>query len=49
MAFVSIWDTLADAKQLDTLAPMLQLGKEFTDIGVHFDRPITNFLGSWEI
>ena len=49
MTFVSIWESLADAKQMDTLAPMLKLGKEFTEIGVHFDRPIINFLGLWEI
>lgn len=49
MTFVSIWETLSDAKQMDTLAPMLQLGKEFVEIGVQFDRPITNFPGLWEI
>jgi hypothetical protein len=47
MAFVSIWESLSDAKQMDTLAPMIQLGVEFTEIGVHFDRPIINFPGVW--
>jgi len=46
---VSIWQTLADAKQLDSFQPMLDLGKEFTAKGAAFERPIMNHAGLWEI
>jgi hypothetical protein len=46
---VSIWRSLADAKQLDTFQPMLNLGKEFTAKGAIFERPIMNHAGLWEI
>lgn len=46
---VSIWDTLADAQQLDTFQPMLDLGKTFAAKGANFERPILNFASLWEI
>lgn len=49
MINVSVWATLADAQQMDTLAPMLALAKEFTAMGVKFERPIINYETVWEI
>ena len=49
MINVSIWATLEDAKQMDTLAAMLALGTEFTKLGVKFERPIVNYDSLWEI
>ena len=46
---VSIWQTLADAKQLDTFQPMLDLGKVFVSKGAIFERPILNYASQWEI
>lgn len=46
---VSIWETLADAKQLDSYQPMLDLGKEFVAKGMAFERPIMNYASLWEI
>ena len=49
MLNVSVWQSLADAKQMETLAPMLALAKEFIDLGVTFERPIINYDTVWEI
>lgn len=49
MVNVSVWETLADAKQMETLAPMLALGREFVERGVVFDRPIHNYVTLWEL
>lgn len=46
---VSVWRSLSDAKQLDTLAPMLTLAEEFIKLGVQFERPINNYEVLWEI
>ena len=46
---VSIWQTLEDAKQLDTFQPMLDLGKVFVSKGAIFERPILNCASQWEI
>jgi hypothetical protein len=46
---VSVWRTLADAKQLDTFQPMLDLGKVFVAKGAVFERPILNYSTQWEI
>jgi hypothetical protein len=48
MINVSIWDSLPNAKQLDSFAPMLKLAGEFIEAGVTWDRPIVNFIGLWE-
>jgi hypothetical protein len=45
---VSLWETVADAKEMDTFAPMIALGTEFTAFGVRFDRPILNCDTLWE-
>ena len=47
MTNVSVWDTRADAEQMATLQPMLNLAKIFVDAGVRFDRPITNHETLW--
>jgi hypothetical protein len=49
MVNVSVWDTLADAQQMDTLAPMLALAHEFITLGVQFERPIINYTTLWEL
>ena len=49
MVNVSVWKSLADAKQMDTLAPMLALAGEFVRLGVVFERPISNYETLWQI
>jgi hypothetical protein len=49
MLNVSVWRTLADAQQMQTLGPMLALAEEFTREGVRFERPIINYQTLWEI
>ena len=49
MVNVSVWKSLADAKQMDTLAPMLALAGEFVKLGVVFERPIANYEILWQI
>jgi hypothetical protein len=46
---VSIWNTLADAKQLDTFQPMLELGKTFSASGATFERPVMNYSTLWQV
>lgn len=46
---VSIWDSVADAQQMDSLEPMLQAGREFAAMGVRFERPILNFDTLWSL
>lgn len=46
---VSIWKTLADAKQMDGFQPMLDQGKLFAAKGATFERPIMNYATLWEI
>jgi len=46
---VSLWATLADAKQLDTLQAMLDLAQSFTTAGVRFERPVTNHETLWTL
>ena len=45
---VSFWETLADAKQVDTFQPMLDLGKAFVAKGATFERPIMNYAPQWD-
>jgi hypothetical protein len=47
MVNVSVWESLADAKQMESLAPMLALAKEFIAAGVRFERPIVNYETLW--
>lgn len=49
MLNVSVWETLADAKQMETLQPMLALAGEFSALGVTFERPITNSQVLWDV
>jgi hypothetical protein len=49
MVNISVWASLDDARQMETLAPMLALASEFTALGVRFERPITNYQSLWEI
>lgn len=46
---ISVWDTMADAKQLDALKVMLDLAVTFTAAGLRFDRPITNHETLWTL
>ncbi len=49
MVNVSVWKSPADAKQMETLAPMLALAGEFVKLGVVFERPIANYETLWQI
>ncbi|MEO8315969.1 MAG: hypothetical protein ABI645_14400 [Pseudomonadota bacterium] len=49
MVNLSVWATVEDAMQMDTLPSMLALGKEFAAIGVKFERPIINYKVLWAI
>jgi len=49
MVNVSVWKSLADAKQMEALAPMLALANEFVRLGVVFERPIGNYETLWQI
>ena len=47
MTNVSVWESLADARQLDTLQPMQEQAKIFLEAGVRFERPNTNHETLW--
>jgi hypothetical protein len=49
MVNVSVWMTLDDAQQMETLAPMRTLAAEFVALGVTFERPITNYASLWSV
>jgi quinol monooxygenase YgiN len=49
MVNVSVWKSLAEAKAMETLAPMLSLAGEFVKLGVVFERPIANYETLWQI
>jgi hypothetical protein len=49
MVNVSVWRSLAHARQMRTLAPMLALAEEFTRQGVRFERPVVDYETSWEM
>ncbi len=46
---VSVWQSIDDARQMETLAPMRALAGEFAELGVTFERPIANYESLWEI
>jgi hypothetical protein len=48
MVNVSVWTGLAEAKQMDTLVPMLAQRAVFEKLGVRFD-PIRNYATLWTI
>jgi hypothetical protein len=49
MVNVSVWRSLADAQQMQTLGPMLALAEEFAREGVRFERPIINYQTLWAV
>lgn len=49
MVNVSVWRSLADAQQMQTLGPMLRLAEDFTQQGVRFERPIINYETLWAV
>jgi hypothetical protein len=49
MINVSVWKTLADARQMETVQAMRDLAGEFTAMGVTFERPILNYETLWQI
>ncbi len=48
MVNVSVWKSLADAKQMDSLREMLAQRDVFVSLGVKF-QPIRNYTGLWSI
>ena len=44
---VSLWESVADAEQMASFRPMLDLANEFVALGVRFQRPILNFSTLW--
>ena len=46
---VSMWETVADANQMASFQPMLDLAGEFAALRVRFQRPILNFETLWSI
>lgn len=49
MVNVSVWQSLADAQQMQTLGPMLALAEDFAREGVRFERPIINYETLWAV
>ena len=49
MLNVSVWQSVADAKQMQSLGPMLALAEDFTREGVTFERPIINYETLWSV
>ena len=46
---ISVWQSLADAKQLDDFPPMRTLATQFVSAGVVFERPIANYETLWHL
>ena len=46
---VSVWESVTDANQMATFAPMLALGAVFATLGVRFERPILNCDTLWQL
>jgi hypothetical protein len=49
MVNISCWDTLEHAEAMSLLAEMTNLGKEFAQMGVEFERPIINYEVMWQL
>jgi hypothetical protein len=47
MINVSEWQSLDDAKALDSLTEMLSEAKAFFAAGITFERPQANYVGLW--
>jgi hypothetical protein len=39
---MSVWDSVESAKQMEHFQSMLDLAREFAEMGVRFERPILN-------
>ena len=46
---VSLWESVADAEQMSTFQPMLDLAPDFVALGVRFQRPILNCETLWSL
>jgi hypothetical protein len=46
---MSLWETLEDARQMDTFQPMLDLAKRFLELGARLERPIMNYTTLWRL
>jgi len=46
---VSVWDTREHAQAMASLAEMAALAREFTALGVEFERPIVNYPVLWQL
>ena len=46
---VSLWESVEDANQMASFAPMQELATEFLALGVRFQRPILNCETLWSI
>jgi hypothetical protein len=46
---ISLWQSIADAEQMSSFAPMLKLASEFTKLGVRFEQPILNCHTLWQL
>jgi hypothetical protein len=46
---VSVWETLDQARRLDSYQPMLDAGKAFVQKGATFERPIMNYATLWQL
>jgi hypothetical protein len=44
---VSLWESVADAEQMASFKPMLDLAGEFAALGVRLQRPILNCATLW--
>jgi hypothetical protein len=49
MVNVSVWDSLAHARQMDGLPAMQAMAKDFMATGVKFERPIINLDMLWTV
>jgi hypothetical protein len=46
---ISLWQSIADAEQMSSFAPMLKLASEFIELGVRFEQPILNCHTLWQL
>jgi hypothetical protein len=44
-----MWDTLEHAQAMATLSEMAALAREFTALGLEFERPIANYSVLWQL
>jgi hypothetical protein len=46
---VSVWRTMDDALEMESLKPMLELARKGAALGIKFERPVCNYVTAWEI